>query len=314
MTVTKIKKDIMKKILSLLLFCLGFFIQTMAQDVTPAAKKEAPKPKFTRAVFSSTKIINMQSTEIVKPGVLQFMISHHFSNLWNKDGGSQNIAQLFGINSGVAHTYLSFDYSPLSWLNVGVAAAGSSKYEGWAKFKILRQQTGAKNMPVSVALYSLANVNTGKDPDNEFTGNKFSFMNQLLISRKFSEKFSLQLMPTWIHFNVVPYGINNSNEVISLGMAAKYKVKSSLNVTLEYARQLNMYENIISKNGAIIDYHPDLFSLGIEMNTGGHLFQFFIGSTTDASIIEQLARNNSSIKDGNFAIGFTINRAMNIKK
>ena len=314
MTVTKIKKDIMKKILSLLLFCLGFFIQTMAQDVTPAAKKEAPKPIFTRAVFSSTKIINMQSTEIVKPGVLQFMISHHFSNLWNKDGGSQNIAQLFGINSGVAHTYLSFDYSPLSWLNVGVAAAGSSKYEGWAKFKILRQQTGAKNMPVSVALYSLANVNTGKDPDNEFTGNKFSFMNQLLISRKFSEKFSLQLMPTWIHFNVVPYGINNSNEVISLGMAAKYKVKSSLNVTLEYARQLNMYENIISKNGAIIDYHPDLFSLGIEMNTGGHLFQFFIGSTTDASIIDQLARNNSSIKDGNFAIGFTINRAMNIKK
>ena len=102
--------------------------------------------------------------------------------------------------------------------------------------------------------------------------------------------------------------------MISLGMAAKYKVKSSLNVTLEYARQLNMYENIISKNGAIIDYHPDLFSLGIEMNTGGHLFQFFIGSTTDASIIDQLARNNSSIKDGNFAIGFTINRAMNIKK
>lgn len=303
----------MKKILSLTVVLLGLFVSTMAQDAAVAVKK-APKQKFTRAVFNSTKIINMQSTEIVGPGVLQFMISHHFSNIWNKGGGKQNIAQFFGLNSGVAHTYLSFDYSPLKWMNVGVAMAGSSRYEGWAKFKILRQQTGAKNIPVTVGWYSMMNVNTAEDPDNEFTGNKFSFMNQLLISRKFNDKISLQLMPTWIHFNVVPYGINNSNEVFSLGIAGKYKVKGNMNITLEYARQLNMYENLITKNGAIINYHPDLLALGIEMNTGGHLFQFYIGSTTDASAIDQLARNNSSIKDGNIAIGFTINRGMNVKK
>jgi hypothetical protein len=311
---SKIKSDIMKKILSLLVFCFGFAAVTMAQEVTKTETKEAPKQKFTKAIFNSTKIINMQSTEIVSPGVLQFMISHHFSNIWNKDAGKQNIAQFFGLNSGVAHTYLSFDYSPLKFMNVGVAMAGSSKYEGWLKFRILRQQTGAKNIPVTVGLYSMMNVNTAEDPDNEFTGNKFSFMNQLLISRKFSDKFSLQLMPTWIHFNVVPYGINNSNEVFSMGIAAKYKARSKMNITFEYARQLNMYENLISKSGAIINYQPDLVSLGIELNTGGHLFQFYIGSTTDASAIDQLARNNSRIKDGNIAIGFTINRGMNIKK
>lgn len=304
----------MKKILSLTVFLLALFLNTIAQDSAVAETKKAPKQKFARAVFNSTKIINMQSTEIVAPGVLQFMISHHFSNIWNKGAGKQNVAQFFGLNSGVAHTYLSFDYSPLKWMNVGFAMAGSSRYEGWAKFKILRQQTGKKNIPVTVGWYSMMNVNTGEDPDNEFTGNKFSFMNQLLISRKLSDKFSLQLMPTWIHFNVVPYGINNSNEVFSIGIAGKYKVKSKMNVTFEYARQLNMYENLISKNGAIINYHPDLISLGIEMNTGGHQFQFYIGSTTDASAIDQLSRNNSSIKDGNIAIGFTINRGMNIKK
>lgn len=305
----------MKKILSLIVFSFCLSAITIAQDsVNTAEQKQAPKQKFTRAVFNATKIINMQSTEIVSPGVLQFMISHHFSNIWNKGGGKQNIAQFFGLNSGVAHTYLSFDYSPLKFMNVGVAMAGSSKYEGWLKFKIIRQQTGAKNIPVTVGWYSMMNVNTAEDPDNEFTGNKFSFMNQLLISRKFSDKFSLQLMPTWIHFNVVPYGINNSNEVFSMGIAGKYKVKGNMNVTFEYARQLNMYKNLITKNGAILNYHPDLIALGIEMNTGGHLFQFYIGSTTDASAIDQLARNNSSIKDGNIAIGFTINRGMNIKK
>ncbi len=287
----------------------------MAQDGDAAAEKTTPKPKYTRATFNSTKIINMQSTEIVSKGSLQVLISHHFSNIWNKDAsGGENLGQLLGLNSGVAHTYLSFDYSPTRYLNLGLAAAGSSKYEGWAKFKLLRQQTGVKNIPVSVALYSMAHVSTAKDPDVQSTWNKFSFMNQLLIARKFNDKFSLQVMPTWIHFNVVPYGINNSNEVISLGIAGKYKMTSKMNLTVEYSRQLNMYENLISKNGAILNYEPNLLAAGIEINTGGHLFQFFIGSTTDASNIDQLARNTSKIKDGNLAFGFTINRSLSLSK
>ena len=307
----------MKKILSLLVFCMGLFSYAMAQEdstKTETKEPEPPKAKYTRATFSATKIINMQSPEMVSPGALQFMVSHHFSYIWNKDGGSQNLAQFFGLNSGVAHTYLSFDYSPLTWLNVGVAMAGSSTYEGWAKFKILRQQTGVKEIPVTIALYSMANVNAAKDPEVDITANKFSFMNQLLIARKFNSKFSLQLMPAWIHFNVVPYGINNSNEVFSLGLAGRYKFTSKLGVTMEYSRQLNMYKNIISKSGTILNYNPDLLSAGIELSTGTHVFQFFVGNTTDASNINQLAKNTSSIKDGNFAFGFTINRSINLKK
>lgn len=303
----------MKKILAALVLCFAFYTQAMAQE-TQATKKEAPAKKFTRATFNATKIINMQSTEIVSPGTLQFMISHHFSPIWNKDAGSQNVAQFFGLNSGVANTYLSFDYSPTNFMNAGFAMAGRSRYEGWLKFKILRQQTGAMNIPVTIGWYSVGNISAAKDPDNEFTGNKLTFVNQLLIARKFNDKFSLQLMPTWIHFNVVPYGINNSNEVFSMGLAGKYKVNSKLNVTMEYNRQFNMYKNIISKSGAILNYNPDLLSLGVEINTGTHLFQFYVGNTSDASAIDQLARNNSSIKDGNFAFGFTINRSMNVKK
>jgi hypothetical protein len=299
----------MKKIFLITISCLGLLGYVAAQDSSATEKKDAPKPKFTKATFNATRIINMQSVEMGTKGTMQFMVSHHFSYLWNKDAGSQNLAQFFGINSGVARTYLSFDYSPQSWLNLGVALAGSSKYEGWAKFKLLRQQTGVKNIPVSVVLYSMMNVNTATNADVTFAGNKFSFMNQLLIAHKFSDKLSLQLMPTWIHFNIVPYGINNSHEVFSLGMAAKYKATSTLNVTLEYARQLNMYKNIITKNGSILNYQPDLLSAGIEINTGGHLFQFYVGSTVDASNIDQLARNSSKIKDGNLAFGFTINRS-----
>lgn len=310
----KFKSIVMKKILSLFAFCLGLSLCTTAQDSTEQVKKEGPKHVYTRTTFNATKIINMQSTEMVSKGNLQVLISHHFSYIWNKDGGSQNLAQVFGLNSGIAHTYLSFDYTPLRWLNVGVALAGSSKFEGFAKFKILRQQTGAMNIPVSVAWYTMVNVDASKDPTTQLGWNKWSYMNQLLIARKFGNKFSLQLMPAWIHFNIVPYGINNSNEVFSMGIAGKYKATSKLNITLEYARQFNMYKNLISKTGTIVNYQPDLLALGVEINTGGHLFQFYVGSTTDASNIDQLARNTSRISDGNIAMGFTINRTMSLKK
>jgi len=322
MNVINIKSGIMKKIVSLLVILLGMLLNTFAQDATDSVVKEAPKQKFTRTTFNSTKIINMQSVEMVSPGGLQFMISHHFGYFWNKDLGTkgdnnrfkQNLAHLFGLNAGIAHTYLSLDYSPVKWANVGVAATGRAVYEGWAKFKILRQQTGPKASPVSIGWVSMANIYTGQKELNEFTDNRWSFMHQLLIARKFSDKFSLQLMPTVIHFNIVPYGINNSNLVWSMGVGAKYKATAKMNVTMEYARQLNMYENLISKNGSIINYSPNLLSAGIEINTGGHLFQFYVGNTIDASNIDQLARNDSRIKDGKFAMGFTINRTMSLKK
>jgi len=302
----------MKKIFALLVFGLGLMFQLAAQDAP--AEKEAPKAKFARATFNSTRVINLQSPEIVSKGSLQFLISHHFSYIWNKDAGSQNLAQFFGLNSGVAHTYLSFDYSPTNYMNLGFAMAGGSKYEGWAKFKILRQQSGAKNVPLTLSFYSMAHVNTTKDADITLGWNKFAFVNQLIIARKFSDKFSLELVPSWIHFNVVPYGINNSNEVFNIGIAGKYKATPKLNLVFEYARQLNMYENLISKNGSILNYEPNLLSAGVEVNSGGHLFQFYIGSTTDASLVDQLARNTSALSKGNLAFGFTLNRSLSLKK
>ncbi len=298
----------MKKIVSLFVVVLGLVVFSFAQDVPATTTKIVPKQKFTKSTFSQTRIINMQSVEIVNKGSMQFMISHHFSDIWKKGGGSQNLAQMFGLNSGVANTYLSLDYSATSWMNVGLASTGNSKFEGWTKFKVLRQQKGAKNIPVTVALFSLAHVNAAKDPSITLAWNKYSFIHQLLIARKFSDKFSLQVMPTLIHHNLVPYGINNSNHVWSMGLGGRYSLSENKSLTFEYSRQLNMYENLMDKNGNIINYQPDLLSVGMEFNTGGHVFHFYIGSTNKATNIDQLSRNTSSIRDGNFALGFTINR------
>jgi opacity protein-like surface antigen len=305
----------MKKTTFLILFSLGLLTASLAQDVTP--EKEAPvkKTKFTKSTFNASSLINMNTVEMPAKGNLQFMVAHHFGVIWNKDAsGGQNLAQILGINSGIAHTYLSFDYSVTNYANIGVALTGNSKFEGWLKFKLLRQQTGAKNIPVTIAWVSLVNVDALENTvdtikANKLAWNKFSYMHQLLIARKFSPKFSLQLMPTFIHYNLVPYGINNSNNIFSLGIGGKYQIKDNKAFTFEYARQFNMFENVIDRNGHIANYAPDLLAIGIEFNTGGHIFQFYVGNTTSASNIEQLTKNTEFIKDGKFAFGFRLNRA-----
>ena len=304
----------MKKNL-LLIVCFGCWFVTMSQEDSLSAEQEVPTPKYARATFNATKIINLQSTEIVPKNILQFMVSHHFSYLWIKDQDAEdNLAQFFGINSGSAQTYLSFDYSVTDYANLGIALAGQSRYEGWAKFRVARQQTGPKNIPFTATWYSMAHVDFAQDKGTGSAWDKWAFLHQLLIARKMSDKISLQLVPSLIYLNKVSYGINNSNFVYSLGFAGKWKARPKTNITLEYTRQLNMYENIIDKSGQIVNYNPDLLSLGIEVNTGGHLFQFYIGNTLHSSNIDQLARNTGYLKDGNLSFGFTINRSMDLKK
>ena len=305
----------MKKNLLLLVTGLSCWLVTMSQEDSLPVEQNVPTPKYARATFNATKIINLQSTEIVPKNILQFMVSHHFSYLWIKDQDAEdNLAQFFGINSGAAQTYVSFDYSVTNYANIGFALAGQSRYEGWAKFRLVRQQTGPKNIPVTATWYSMANVDFAQDKGTGSSWDKWSYLHQLLIARKMSDKISLQLVPSLIYLNKVPYGINNSNFVYSIGLAGKWKARPKTNITLEYTRQLNMYENIINESGQIINYNPDLLSLGIEVNTGGHLFQFYVGNTFHSSNIDQLAKNSGYLKEGNLAFGFTINRSMDLKK
>lgn len=308
----------MKKILFFLCIACGLFLRANAQDdlLGGLIQEDSAKVKqnFTTATFKSTRIINMQSIEMTGKGNLQFMISHHFPNFWNEGKGWQNLAQMFGFNSGVATTYLSFDYSFLDWLNVGFAMTGNSRYESWGKFRLVRQQTGKKNIPVTIDYFALASVDASDGPSpDDLMWNRFSFVHQLLIGRKFNDKLSLQLTPSLIHYNHVPYGINNTNNIFNIGIGGRYKLSHKTALTFEYSRQLNGYKNLLDESTSAVNYVPDLVSIGYDWDTGGHIFQFYLTSTTSSLNSTQLSANQNDFKKGNFSLGFTINRSYGIK-
>ena len=309
----------MKKTLLYLIVACCFFVKANAQDdlLGDLVKDDAAKVKqnITIATFKSTRIINLQSVEMTGKGNLEFMISHRFGNIWKDGKGWTNVSQLFGLNAGAANTYMSFDYSFTDYLNLGFAATGNARYETWAKVRLLRQQTGQKNVPVTLTWFSLMNFDgsDGPSPD-DFAGNRFSFLHQILVARKINDKFSLQLTPSFIHYNIVPYGINNTNNIFSLALGGRYKLTNKTAISFEYSRQLNGYKKLLDESASSVNYVPDLFSLGYDWDTGGHIFQFFFTSSSSATNISQLSTNTNELRLGNFSLGFNLNRSYGIKK
>jgi len=310
----------MKRVFLFSLFSLLIAGSTFGQDeLLDELKKEdsvTVKQNIATATFKSTRIINMHSVEMTGVGNLQFMIIHHFGEIWSKQEGWSNLARLLGMNGTYAGTYLSFDYSPTRWMNLGVGFAGNSALEGTAKFKLLRQQSGEHNYPLSIVWVSTANFNASESAEspNDFYWNRFSYLHQLLVARKFSEKFSFQFTPSMVHRNIVAYGYDNAHNIFSLGLGGRYKITAKQAVTFEYSRQLNMYENTIDKTGEVVSYSPNLISLGYDWDTGGHIFQFFFTNSSFASNIPQLSANPIKDSFGQWSIGFNLNRSYSIKK
>jgi hypothetical protein len=309
----------MKRIALISIASLFFAGSVFAQDdlLSDLKSEDSAKVKedITIATFKSTRIINMHSVEMTGVGNLQFMIIHHFGGIWDDKEGASNFGRLFGLNAGFANTYMSFDYSPVRWMNLGLAFAGNSQLEGILKFKILRQQTGLHNYPVSVAWVTTTNFNPSKsiETPNDLYWNRFSYLHQLMIARKFSNKFSLQFTPSMVHRNIVAYGIENAHNIYSLGIGGRLKLKEKTAITFEYTRQLNMFENVIDKTGEIVSYSPNLISLGYDWDTGGHIFQFFLTNSAYATNVAQLSVNPIKDNFGQWSLGFNLNRSYSVK-
>jgi hypothetical protein len=309
----------MKRIL--LISLVGLFLSgsLSAQDdlLADLVKEDSStvKQNITIATFKSTRVINMHSVEMTGEGNLQFMIIHHFGAIWDNSEGGANFARLLGMNSGFANTYMSFDYTPVRWLNLGLAWSGNTSMEGTAKFKWMRQQSGQKNYPLSIASVHVARVDASQklETPNDLYWNRMSFVNQLLIARKFSESISAQLIPSWVHYNIVPYGNQDLHDIFSVGIGGRVKLSAKKALTFEYSRQLNGYENVIDKTGEIVSYSPNLFSLGYDWDTGGHIFQFFLTNSSYASNIQQLSVNTVKDNLGQWSLGFNLNRSYAIK-
>jgi hypothetical protein len=273
-------------------------MKVMSQDLDKLLDSETEaRTEYTAGTFKATRLINGQSIERMQTGQLDFRIDHRFGLITD----SYNA---FGLDQSNVH--LTLDYGINDWMMVGIGRAANEKtWDGFLKFSILRQSSGKINMPVTVSLFLGADLKGAKPVtvrDSVFA-NRLSYTSQILIARKFTQNLSLQLMPTYVHRNLVVDPADQNN-VFALGIGGRYKLSNRVSLNAEY------YHSFTSHSAAT--YDP--LAIGFDVETGGHVFQLFVTNAiwnTERGFIT--ATTNSWAK-GDVRIGFKISRVFPLIK
>ncbi len=262
---------------------------------TTETREESP---LVEATFKTTRIINGHSIETTHHGVLDFRISHRFGPV---NGGSYN---LFGLDQ--ASIRLGLDYGLTKDLTIGVGRSSYQKtYDGFFKYKFLKQRQKGLNF-VSAVWISGMSVNTLRwtNPNRKnYFSSRLSYFHQLLLARKFNEKLSVQLSPTLVHRNLVGT-FNEDNDVLAMGIALRHKLSRRTSVNLEY---------FIPQKTSLHERYKNSFSIGFDIETGGHVFQLHFTNSTPMIEKGFITETSQSWGDGGFMFGFNISRVFTIK-
>jgi hypothetical protein len=279
----------MKKIgFGILLIFLGGGIS--AQETTEYASE----------TFKDTRIVNGQSVETNETGQLKFIISHRFGLV------SKGVSNFFGLDEATIR--LGVDYGVTDRLTIGY---GRSSYEktidGFFKYKLLKQSTGAREMPVTMTWQSNMAIRTAafaKNPGEEYDfANRLTYGHQLMIARKFCDDFSAQLMPTFIHRNLVDTRAEK-NDLFAIGAATRYQLTKGLSFQAEYYYVL---PNQLSST------FTNSLSLGFDIQTKGHVFQLHVSNSQGMIDKFFISETREDFFKGDIFLGFNISRDFQLK-
>jgi len=268
-------------------------------------ENEKPVVNYTTATFKTTHVVIGQSIENTPKGNMQFLIQHHFGLI---NSGYQN---LFGLNQ--AFIRIGTEYGINDRIAVGVGLnTYKITWDGYAKVKILRQSTGARKMPLSVSGYASVAMVTQEwtDPDREnYFSSRLSYAFELILARKFTDWFSLQISPAMVHKNLVATA-KDHNDIFALGGAARFKLSKRVSVNGEY---YYVFPNQVDESGSRPDIHNSA-SIGIDIETGGHVFQIFL--TNSEGLIEEyfIPDTRGNWTKGEIYLGFNISRMLTVVK
>jgi len=288
--------------LALILSIISFGIFAQDDLMNIINQDSTREINYTTATFKSTRVMNGHSIERMVPGQLDVRISHRFGTL---NSGGYNF---FGLDQSNIH--LGLEYGIFKWLMIGVGRSEFEKtYDGFAKFSILRQSSGAKYMPVSVSVVTSIALKTLKFADqtrtNYFTS-RLAYVAQILVARKISEAFSLQLTPSYLHRNLVATELD-PNDIYALGAGARLKLSKRISLNGEYYYIANPKTYMSQQI-----YNP--LSLGFDIETGGHVFQLFFTNSLGMTEKQFIGATTGQWKKGDIHFGFNISRVFTLKK
>ncbi|MDA8859093.1 DUF5777 family beta-barrel protein [Flavobacteriaceae bacterium] len=275
-------------VITLLFGCFTFGQNSLLNEISAESDYENT---FQMPAFKAMKVVNNQSTKLAGKGDLYLYVGHRFGAI---KGG---IGSLFGLD--YANTKIEMLYGLFSEVQVGFSRESFKKtYNLHVKYGIKKQTS---SFPVSIVGYNSINLDTSLDENvypNLNYNERYVYISQLLVSRRFSDNFSLQLSPSVIKHNfLTTQAKTDYNYVLNTGSRLKISKRSSFNI--DYSYHLNRLKNSIEKN---------VLSVGVDMETGGHVFQLLFSNTQASDEAGVLTGAEGDWLKGDVFFGFNILR------
>lgn len=284
-------------------FLLLFSLATQAQESDLFdVFEESAQSELVYATFKGTQLINASTNETPGEGVLQFMMAHRFGS-FNDD----YLYNFFGLDN--AQVRMQLDYGVTDRLNIGIGRSSFLKVaDGFIKYQLLQQQHGAKTVPVSLTLHSSTNYRNARYTDgiDHAISDRFSYMHQAIIAKKWNRKLSTLVSPSVVHFNLVPTA-QDPNTTAHITLGARYKISNRMALTGEGT----LLSNREFSSG---ERYTSPFALGVDIETGGHVFQLHISNTRAMNGPYWMARNPYIASNGGLFLGFNISRVFTVKE
>jgi hypothetical protein len=274
----------------LLLILLSFSQIIFAQDDLLSQIDSTETNQKVTSAFKAMKIVNLESTKLLGKKELYLVIAHRFASV--KEG----VEGFFGLDNAV--TQIKFVYGISDKVSLS-AGRSEQAYDFSAKY-LLKSQIEDGFPFTIVGFNSLGFNNLLKQsiyPKMEFK-DRIVYVNQLLVSRKFSDKLSLELAPTYFHENFVINDFQNNSQ-FALGVGGRYKLSKRVSLNIDYAAHLNRTSTSIYNNP---------LSVGVDVESGGHVFQMYF---TNSQGIHEAGFLGNTIGDwckGDIFFGFNLAR------
>lgn len=256
--------------------------------------------------FKSSRLILSQTTTMVKKHDLDFKVIHRFGDVGGTDGGSKT---LYGFDNS-SDIYIGFEYGISDRFNISF---GRSKFEQLLDLQLkyaLLQQKNQGGSPLSLSALIKTGFTPYKVNTNVFDdyGNRFSHFVQAIISRKFSPNLSLQVSPGFLFRNLV-LASGDERTLFSTGIAGRYKFTKRFGIVADYYLINSDYR----KDNPNVNFYDPL-GLGIEIETGGHVFTMNFANAKAIAENNFLPNTTSSWSKGQYRFGFTISRMFTFNK
>ncbi|HEX5001052.1 MAG TPA: DUF5777 family beta-barrel protein [Bacteroidia bacterium] len=290
----------LRKLIPILLTLLFYGITAKAQDddLLSLIDDDSTTVEHVTSAFKSTRVINSHSIESLSSGVLDFRIMHRFGRI------NTGAYQLYGLDQATIR--LGFDYGITDRFTVGFGRGTYYKeLDGFLKYKLLWQSTGAKTIPVSLVLVSGMTVNGLKWADEtrkNYFSSRLGYYYQILIGRKFSDVFTLQLGPTMVHRNLVATK-EEHHDIYALEAGTRIRLSRRIALTADYF--------YIPPN-QLDSRYGDVFSVGFDIETGGHVFQLHFTNATAMNEKTFITENDGKWSKGDIHFGFNISRVFTL--